>query len=356
MMEGKITATRPSRLLPHAANLLHAVDLDNDLALFIPTSRLQLSEAAFIDGRTDIALGPPELVRITELMRSVPREPTPLRVIFHLSFGGSTFLSRLIDVKGQSLVLKEPNCLVDLANWKSKQLRAGRSTEHLRPALSLVTDTLRRPFGLGEAVTVKPSSWANNLLEDFVALDGQLLPLFVTIDRPAFLQAVFRGGTERLRFTGQLASQIASAFTDGDALLHAAISGAGDPLGRAANLAMVAHFLQMRTFERAIDQGGWSAERVIDFQTIIESPFDAARKACRALRLSVERSDLERSVRRHVGKHSKNPGVGYSAAFRRADDQAVLDHHAVTLNTALLWADRNLGASRSLGSKRELAA
>ena len=356
MIESRIPASRPSWLLAHAANLLHSIDVEADSAVFIPTSRQQLSHASFIDGRSDIAVGPPQVARLTELMRCSPREPTPARFVFHLSFCGSTLLSRLIDIEGQSLVLKEPNCLVDLANWKSQHLRAGRPIGYVRPALSLVSDVLRRPFALGEAVTIKPSSWVNNLLEDLVTLERVTLPIFVTIERGAFLQAVFRGGSERLKFTAQLAVHMAAGLANGDSVLQAAVDGAGEPLGRAANLAMVAHHFQMLAFERAIERGGWGSDRIIDFQDIIESPLDAAWKACRGLRLSVERADLEHSVRQNAGKHSKQPGIGYSAAHRSADDRTVIDHHGQTLNAALSWAERNLGANRRLGAKRELAA
>lgn len=356
MIESRIPVSPPGRLLADAANLLHAIDVGGDGAVFLPTSRQLLSNAAFIDGRSDIVTGPPQFARISELMRVAPRDPTPARFVFHLSFCGSTLLSRLIDVAGQSLVLKEPNCLVDLANWKSMSLRAKRPVGQLRPVLSLASETLRRPFALGEAVTVKPSSWVNNILDDLVALEVGMLPVFVTIDRAAFLQAVFRGGTERLRYSVQLASHMASGLANGDKILGAAAQGACDPLGQAANLALVAHHLQMLTFERAIIRAGWSRDNVIDFQSISQSPFDAASKACRALRLSVERSDLEQSIKQNAGRHAKEPSIGYSVARRAADDRAVLDHHRLILDAALSWADRNLGTEREVGAKKKIAA
>lgn len=355
-MESRITASRPSCLFAHAGNLLHAIDVDGDGAIFIPTSRHLVSDTAFIDGRSDIATGPPEFARISELKRATPQEPTPARFVFHLSFCGSTLLSRLIDVEGQSMVLKEPNCLVDLANWKSAQLRTGRQTDRLRPILSLACDLLRRPFALGEAVTVKPSSWVNNILDDLVAVEDGMLPIFVTIDRAAFLQAVFRGGTERLKYTAQLASHMASGFANGDRLLGAAVQGADDPLGQAANLALVAHHCQLLAFERAMNRGGWGGDHVIDFQSIIESPFSAAWKACRSLRLTVERSDLEHSVKQNAGKHSKEPNIGYSAAKRTADDRIILDHHRSTFEAALQWADRKVGTELELASSSRIAA
>ena len=329
-------------------NFLHGVDLEADHAVFFETNRRLLSEAAFVDGRSDIAVGPPEFARLSELMRTSSREPAPERFIFHLSFCGSTLLSRLIDVPGQSLVLKEPNCLVDLATWKSLKRRAGGTTERLGPGLQLARHALRRPFEFGEAVTVKPSSWANNLIDELAANAAAILPLFVTIDRPGFLRAVLRGGTDRLTFTAQLAWHMASGLAEGDDLLAAAAAAGRDPLAKAANLALLAHHLQLAAFGRGLRCGSWGADHIIDFRTITESPLDAARKACRALRLAVEPEDLERNVERHAGRHSKQPLIGYSAARRSADDAAVIAHHSETIASALSWAGEALGVEQAI--------
>lgn len=331
-------------------NFLHAIDLEADHAVFFETNRRLLSEAAFVDGRSDIAVGPPEFARLSELMRTSSREPAPERFIFHLSFCGSTLLSRLIDAPGQSLVLKEPNCLVDLATWKSLKRRSGGTTERLGPALQLARHALRRPFQLGEAVTVKPSSWANNLIDELTADATGILPLFVTIDRPGFLRAVFRGGTARLTYTAKLAWHMASGLTGGEELLAGAAAAGSDPLAKAANLALLAHHLQLAAFARGLSRGGWGADHIIDFRTITESPLDAAMKACRSLLLALEAEDLERNVERHSGRHSKQPLIGYSAARRNTDDEAVLAHHGKAIASALSWAGEALGAEVDLAT------
>ena len=348
MIERRIAASRPSRLMAEPVNFLHGIDLDADHAVFFETNRRLLGDAAFVDGRSDIASGPPEFARLSELMRTAPSEPSPERFIFHMSFCGSTLLSRLIDVPGQSLVLKEPNCLVDLSTWKSLTRRTRASTERLGPALQLAGKALRRPFELGEAVTVKPSSWANNLIEELVADGAGILPLFVTIDRSDFLRAVVRGGTARLTFTAQLAWHMASDVAGGDDLLAVAAAAGRDPLGKAANLALVAHHLQLGAFRRGLHRGGWGAGRILGFRTITQSPLEAAVKTCRALRLPVEKDELARNVERHSGRHAKQPLIGSSAASRSADDAAVLAHHRETLESALAWAGKALGAEVDL--------
>lgn len=339
MIEHRLLASRPSKLVADASNFLHMIDIERDQAVFIPTKRNILSDASFVDGRSPIATGPIEVARLSELMRSSHPDPSPARFIFHVSFCGSTYLSRLIDVANHSLVLKEPNCLVDLANWKTAKAVSRASKDQIAPALQLARNVLQRPFGLGELVAVKPSSWVNNLLVDFTEQPETILPVFVTIGRGAFLRAVFRGGTERLAFTAKLAQHLAATIPDGDQFLQMALENSDFSLGRAANLAVVAHHIQMRMFDRALLRGGWSTEHLIDFDEITRSPFEAAKRASRVLRLGLEPGDIEGSVAKNAGRHAKAPMFRFSANQIESDDEQVLKCHGAIIEVALAWGE-----------------
>jgi len=339
--ETHIPGTRPSQLLADPAYFLHSLDIEGDHAVFFPTSRALLSEAAFVDGRSPIATGAPVLAQLSELLSAPREEPAaPDRFIFHLSFCGSTLLSRLLDVPGRSLVMKEPNCLADLANWKTLSLRAGRPLGRLEPALQLARSALRLRWADSEPVTVKPSSWVNNLLDELVEDREAILPLFVTIDRAAFVRAVFRGGTERLAFTAQLARHLAADFPDGDRLMQQAVEATDDPLGRVANLAVVAHHIQLSMFDKALSRGGWGRAHRIDLHEILDSPHGAAEKASRALRLDLDPREIERTVEAHAGRHSKAPAIDYSADRQRSDNATVLANHGRTIEAAVSWGNR----------------
>jgi hypothetical protein len=349
MMQSRISPSTATRLLADPACFLHSVDLDGDRAVFFRIDRALLREASFVDGRSSIALDTPETVLLSDLAMVAATEPRLDRYIFNQSFCGSTLLARLLDVPGQSLVLKEPNCLVDLSVWKTLNLRAGRPLDRLAPALRLVRQALRRPFAPSEVIVVKPAGWANILIDELVADAARIRPLFMTIDRRSFLRAVFRRGTDRMTHAAQRAWHMASAAPDGDALLQAAAGAASDPNAKAANLALVAHHLQLASFRRAMVRGGWGADHIVDFRLISEAPLEAAHKAARALKLALDASDIERNVDHFARKHAKKPAMDFSASHQEALDKEIAASHGPALTAALAWADAALGPETALG-------
>lgn len=334
-------------LLAEPSYFLHGLDSASDRALFIPTTSELLREAAFIDGRTAIATGAPIEARLSELIGAEARRASgPDRYIFHMGFCGSTLLARLLDWPGASLALKEPNCLVDLANEKTASARSGKADDDFGRRLAFARAMLRRRWRDDEAIVVKPSSWINNLLDEFCAVPGELLPVFVTIDRNLFVRAVFRGGTDRIAHVAQLAWHLAPFVPGGDQLVGAAIDTAGDSLAKAANLAVLAHHLEMSLVERALDAGGWGRDRVIDFDDIARAPLEAAGRANALLKLGLSSDDLERSLETHGRIHSKAPTFAFHADQRAREDATVEANYGSVMRAAIEWADTNFRDER----------
>jgi hypothetical protein len=88
----------------------------------------------------------------------------PLHFIFHTSFCCSTLLAKALEVPGVSEILMEPNVLVDIAERPIQEDPEGNA--ELRLALRL----LERPLEPGEKLIIKPSNFANRLLETVLAL------------------------------------------------------------------------------------------------------------------------------------------------------------------------------------------
>src|SRR3982750_4542023 len=143
--------------------LLHRVDPVRRQLLFRPTTAEAVRDAAFIDGRTSIWTGPPMVFPFDEgeQLRIVPSAG---RAIFHMSFCGSTLLARLLDRPGKVLALKEPNCLVDLADWKTALKQQNQGSADFESTVGLAAAMLARRWADGEQILLKPSSWANNLI------------------------------------------------------------------------------------------------------------------------------------------------------------------------------------------------
>ena len=330
-------------------SFLHGIDLSRDRAVFVPASRASLTRPGFLDGREDFSIGARWEAPLAELIASPPVTLRPDRFIFHVSFCGSTYLSRLIDISGRSMVLREPNCLVDLADAAARREEIDRPLDWARAMLG-------RRWQPGEAIVVKPSSWVNVIAERLAAQPATILPMFVTMQPSDFLCAVFRGGRERMAYTARLAALVARTDPDGAPLLADAVAAAGDPLGKGANLAALALGLQLRLFERLRRGGGWCEDHRIDFRTIVDSPIEAGEQASRALRLGLDDRDIEHAVEINRCIHSKSSDIAFSAKQRAAEDRIVMDLHGATINASLDWLQRTMGPDFTTESVRRAAA
>jgi hypothetical protein len=317
--------------------LLHRVDIEGGRLLFLPTTQSKLRHASFLDGRTPIEAGAPVAVPIEDALdEGFDRPAGPDRFVFHVSFCGSTLLARILDRPGRVMVLREPHCLVDLADWKAALDRACRRDERFEALLRLACASLRARWAPDEPVVVKPSNWANTLVGPLCAENSGIRPLFVTMAPRAFLRAVFRGGRNRLAFTARVARHLASGDAGAETLVAAAVRGAPEPLGQVANLVLVAYALQLRRFRAAADS---VPEPFVAFSQIEHAPLAAACAAADALDLDLGADALAAGVALNAGRDAKQPGAVYQAAEHRLADERSEDQYGGLFDAALAWAD-----------------
>lgn len=319
-------------LLRDPSYFLHRIDPLANIVTFVPTTREQLSAATFLDGRTEFSTGAEQVVRLDALLQHCPPAAAgPNRMIFHVAFCGSTLLARLLARPGKTHVLKEPNLLVDLADWK----RRGADTR-FAPALRMGLACLRRRWSQAEAVVIKPSNWPNNLLPDLLSDPAGMRAIAIAMEPRAYVTAALRGGRDRLTFLARTAAHLAPSLPEGEDLVQSAIAATADPIGRAVNLALVALSLQLRLLETRIACA--VAEREITAR-----PGDAARKAGEALDLGLEDADIDAAVATCGAIDAKRPGHRFSVETRSEEDAEVKRHHGRAIDAALDWGDRALG-------------
>jgi hypothetical protein len=262
-----------------------------------------------------------------------------------MSFCGSTLLARLLDCPGKVLALKEPNCLVDLADWKTAlNQRGGGADADFGGMLRFAAAMLARPWSNDEHVLVKPSSWANNLTDDLPGGLGHARVAFLTIARDRFLEAVLRGGRPRIAFAARLAAHLSPFVDGGPTRLQAAMDSTPDPIGKAARLALAGHDFELRLFERSIRSATLSASEILDFDIIEGEPFEAASRVSDALQLGLDAHDIELNVERWARANAKAEAA-FSAELRRSENEQVRAAYGAVMDDALAWAEEGLGPS-----------
>ena len=304
------------RLLPHR------IDRVLGRLTLVPTTGALLRQASFLDGRSEFGNGTPRTLPLAQRVEV----SGPDRFVFHTAFCGSTLLTRLLDRAGAVLALREPQCLIDLADWHAAGVDA-----QFGPALELAAALLRRRWQPGEAVVVKPTNWCNNLVPALLAPGRDVRAVFVTMDLPAFLRAVFRGGSERLAMTARTAVHLAQGD---DSAQLAAILGSGAPqFDTLAIVAAFAHHLQTRMFAEA--RRGMEAP-MLTLDDIAGDPSRTVAVAQAALDL--ELAELDPAV---LARHAKGDAAYSSAARVQADACVEVEysrHIDVALTAAAGWA------------------
>ena len=315
--------------------ILHRIDLAGNQLTYLPTNPEKLRGAAFLDGRSTFWTAPPQKASLP--IAAATRIPSAARYVFHGSFCGSTLLTRLLEACTTALVVREPQCLVDISDARSARGRLTPCDDDLVSICDFAATSLTALSEPGKPVVIKPSNWANNLVPALCSAAGAR-PLFITMERRAFLRAVFRGGRERLVFTARVAAHLAATFPNGRALVSAAIA-ARDPLQQIARLAALAHWLQECIFVSEMSAGAWASQHCLDFAMIVTQPGLAVAQAAKALGLMPESDDLRQQVSMVIANDAKRPGATFSSQKRASDDQAVDAVHGDLITAAKNWAD-----------------
>jgi len=322
--------------------LLHRIDPDAGVMVFVPTTRSALSHASFVDGRTPFATGPVRTQSQAAACTVAPPVTGPPRYILHMGFCGSTLLSRLLDVPGQAFVLKEPNALADIANWQARCAERGSDDQRIPKVADYATAMLLRHWAPNKPVVVKPSNWVNNIAEQLAA-DARAV--IATIAPRAFVTAIFRGGRERMLFASRAFLHLAQGRPAFQRLFAEATANAG-PFEKVARVAALLHAVQTALLARIPD-----ATR-IDFQQICREPDTAVAEACRALALPRPDARLAAQRAATVGRNAKLPGLSYSSSEHARADLQVHAQHGPVIDAALEWVASRINHGAALRINR----
>lgn len=171
--------------------LAHRFDEGHRTFQFREVDRRQHELVPFL---TDQHLGEeasPLVIGVADARAALARaEAAPLHFLIHSAYCASTMLVRLFDQPGHAMGLSEPQLLNDMVGWRRRGAGAREHAAVMETSLAL----LARPFGIGEAVVVKPSNILNPLVPGMMLLRPDARAILLYAPLRDFLLSVARKG------------------------------------------------------------------------------------------------------------------------------------------------------------------
>ena len=255
-------------------------------------------------------------------------EQAPIHFIFHSSHCCSTLLGKALEVPGVSLLLNEPDVMINLAN---RFIRTDDRANQER--LELVLRLLERPFARGEAVIVKPTNFGNRLAEPILNMrpDSRAVLLYSNLETLLFSLA--KRGMFGWIFGRQLFNQIREwsplefGYSPTELLEQTDMQ-----------VTALAWLMQMHHLDALARSFGPERVMLLDSKELLADPATALDKAQALFGLGLDSSQIQAIASGRVfSKHSKTPGQEYDAAVREKEHKATADAHAEDISMVGEW-------------------
>jgi len=322
--------------------LPHRFDPAGDLVHFVRWPREAHRAATFLTDEFMPAGAERVVVRRHEAVAAVP-VAAPVHFIFHSAFCCSTLLARAVDIRGTSMGLKEPVILNDISGWKQR----GGERQAVGRALDDALKLLERPFGLGEAIVIKPSNLINGFAPAMLAARPRSRALLLHAPIETFLNSIARKGLWGRHWVRDLLIKLLK-----DGLVDLGFSG-GDYLGltdlQVAAVGWLAqHALFAELAERLPDR-----VRTLDSETLTARPGEAMRAASGLFGLGLDDSGIAAILAGPAFTEHSKYGSPFDGVARAAEasDAAALHHDEI--EKVGIWANvvaKNAGIDLTLKS------
>jgi len=254
----------------------------------------------------------------------------PLHFIFNTSFCCSTLLARALEVTRVSESLREPNILVDVAA-RLIETPGGQNGPELELALRL----LERPLESNEAIIVKPSNFANRLLEPVLALRKSSRAVLLYSDVGTYLRSVLKRGllariNARRLYQNLVAwTELEFGFSDDETFQQSDLQ-----------VAALAWLMQIAHFQAIADRLGPKRVTVVDAADLLSEPATILQQVQSLFGLDLDDGQLSEIVKGPAfAKHSKSSNVDYNPEARERDHEALMQLHGEELAMVLQWLD-----------------
>ncbi len=311
--------------------LPHTFDAEGDDLTFVRVPRQARSTLMFLSDEHFAG----QFAKTATAANSVSREvgkaaQASIHFIFHTSFCCSTLLARALDVPGTSSALKEPDVLINLAN---RLIRSDDQSN--RERLELVTRLLERPLAPGETVIVKPTNFANRLVEPLLEIRPGSKAVLLYSDVETFLRSLLKRGMFGRIFGRRLFNQL-SAWTPLDfGYSQLELLEQTD-----VQIAALAWLMQIHHFDTVTRRFGPERLMLLDSAALLADASTAVGDAQALFGLGLDPRQVDAIAEGPVfSKHSKFSGRDYNSQEREKEHQAASAVHAEEIGMVSKWIE-----------------
>ena len=326
-----------------------SIDAEKSEIGFVQTSSHNLAHRAFHDGRSPIALnGKTATIDINKALQwhgSSNAKQTPLRLIAHTSFCGSTLLARLLSLEQKTCSYREPQILAELANLKSERHSLTLSPGRWADIVAFVFHQFTLHWPDQQSAIIKPSNWANILFSE-LGKNSSLRIVQISSDIESYLCANLRGGKSRISYSLNLLNHLCNN-QDSSQRASAEIEE--------MKLPGIANILHLLALCLSIQESGFEQNREHNCRVLELSKKDLLINPGKAVDQSVEvldiarpyrtRSELNEAVRNNAKIDER---TSYSPTQEDLQNAWLLREYREEMTAACLWfEERKKRASRN---------
>ena len=310
--------------------LPHTYDVSGANLTFVDVPRPARSELTFLSDEDFTGRFAKATFRAASIASEVEgAERAPIHFIFHTSFCGSTLLARSLDLPGVSASLREPDVLINLAN------RIVRTEDQAnRERIELVLRLLERPLSPGERVIVKPTNFANRLVEPLLMMRPESRAVLLYSDVETFLRSLLKRGMFGRIFGRRMFAQVSRSSA-----LNLGYS-AGDLFQQTdAQIAALAWLMQIHHFD-AVARAFPERVTVIESAALLANPAEMIDRVQVLFGLGLDRSRVDEIASGPVfSKHSKFSDRDYDSVAREEEHKAASEAHADEIVMVVKWIE-----------------
>lgn len=332
--------TKHSDLFSDPEWFLAAFDAGKEQFSFIKTSLPTLLSAPFHDGRSNLSVD--DTTRIVSLDQAVSwqrlqsKTESPNRVIIHISFCGSTLLTKALGLDNQNLAYCEPQALIDLANLKANRHTITQRGDLWNQVLNFSFGQFRKHWRQQRAAFVKPSNWANNIMPDALSAQSQSRCVLIDFDIESYLVANLRGGQGRLGYSLELLNHLAKQNTHCKSLAKNVESMPLTPIQRVLHLLAVTFNAQQQCLS-AIAGNGDHVLR-LSKEHLLESPEESLTKVANLLDIDFAGAhlmpDLDNLFKSNVKAEAT---LGFSQAEEHSQNTYIQQEFGADIAQVVQW-------------------